>query len=467
MAASCVQEQLESIYRRGHTVHVYPGEDEQSISKGDLILFGGFGFDGRCKHGEASLHKRSGDVMVFSKKSPGWRLLVHQNEAPAPREFHGSCMLQIGQIWHLFVLGGRSSPKRALADAYLFNFVTLEWIHVPLPSVVSARWRHSCTALVESKVFICGGLSSVSEGAEGAAAQQQFCNDAWVVDLKFGDDGLLKTDCAQVCAPPEGDNNSNILSRHSHSVDFFNGKLYLYGGILPGNMEHNPRDPALYVISPSDDWRITDVVVPEGGPRARYSHSSVVLDNKIIYIGGITQDAAFNQLVSFDPETRQFEAIRVHDCQICGGAKYSSPLFLKHKAVLVEDGQSIVIVGGGALCFSFGTRFSPSCSLRVIGGKWNCCYHKLSDERKRQLSDQEGEEDDDQKEQRPVIRDSSLAKVGSVKKTVTEGKPISQDEVRRLEEDQRKLVCQVCCHLFESRNQLFKHIKLLGHRFNR
>jgi hypothetical protein len=451
MVGGCVQDNLESIYRRGHSVHVYP-EESVNFSKGDLILFGGFGFDGRCKQGQSSLHKRSGDVMVHSaQRGGGWKLVdAVAKQAPAPREFHGSCMIQIDGAWYLFVLGGRASPKQGIADAYLFDFHNLEWLEVPLDPVICCRWRHTCTAIDgTNQIFICGGLAEVSEGVEGAASSKKFCKDAWLVELSIEARQVRVVRADQVLS------ESDILSRHSHTADFLNGKMYLYGGMLTGNLTDNPRDAQLYVLSAESSFRSVEVV-SDNLPPSRYSHSSVVWNGKVVYVGGITGDSAFNQLVLFDPETRRFEEIEMTQCNSCGGAETSSPLYLKHRSVSIDNGKSIVIVGGGALCFSFGTRFSPSCTLshNESSGVWKCCFHKLSAEKIN---------DGDQKEH-PVIRDSSLENVGTLKKSVADGTPLSPEQVILLSDAEKKLVCQGCQRLFQSRNQLFKHIKLMGHR---
>jgi hypothetical protein len=133
-----------------------------------------------------------------------------------------------------------------------------------------------------------------------------------------------------------------------------------------------------------------------------------------------------------------------HDVSLRHCAKL---LLLKHKAAVVktkEKEEEILVIGGGSLCFSFGTLFNDSVTIRADDAleEWSFSYY--GNERRSSGN----------------VESENI----TVSKVVHDG--IAPQDQLKIVDSVQKHVCEVCSFAFPSRNQLFKHIKLYGHRIN-
>ena len=92
------------------------------------------------------------------------------------------------------------------------------------------------------------------------------------------------------------------LERSSHTVNYFNGKIYVFGG------EHNPRVPInnhlLVYDLKSNRWEYTESNNSKEKPVARLGHASCQNGDKIFIFGGRTgfemNESSLNDLFVYD-----------------------------------------------------------------------------------------------------------------------------------------------------------------------
>ncbi|GME82765.1 unnamed protein product [Ambrosiozyma monospora] len=103
-----------------------------------------------------SAQSRLNSTVALSRKL--FELKINQNEtSPVSRQCHSCCSISSS----LFLFGGRTSPGRALADAWKLTMNTdnsFDWIQ--LEDMPVARSKHSSVAISDTEILVVGGLST-------------------------------------------------------------------------------------------------------------------------------------------------------------------------------------------------------------------------------------------------------------------------------------------------------------------
>ena len=190
-----------------------------------------------------------------------------------------------------------------------------------------------------------------------------------------------------------------VLCRHRHAAATVGPKIYVFGGI------HNDLIyPSLHVLDTQNlEW--SEICMPGEQPCPRHSHSMVSYGTKLFIFGGYDGEKALGDLYSFDvltclwkkeemagrtPYARFSHSMFVykHFVGIIGGCpvrQHYQDLSLldlrdcswKHirvnsfgKELLVRSsgsviGDDLVMIGGGASCYAFGTKFSDPMKMNL------------------------------------------------------------------------------------------------------
>jgi hypothetical protein len=361
--------------------------------------------------------RRTNQVWTKSIEHTLWELL--NKDGPSGREFAASCLVDNEQLW---VCGGRTSPAKGIPELWVFHYTTNQWRCIAAPQTL-ARWRHTITPMNSQQVLVFGGLSS----------PYNVLSDPVLVQLDHS--GNIAISHIQL----------DIRPRHSHSITRCGSYLYLFGGTENGL----PRDSTLYRICP-DTFAVEKLAVQ--GLVPRYAHSAVYFRNQLVLIGGVSALSTFNEIVTIDLESLTAETVRAElqspsKDDVVYLQNFVHSLLLKHKAVVIkseEKDEEIQVYGGGSLCFSFGTLFNDAIRIKVTSsGTWSFVVHKS---------------------EKLKASEEKLDAGKYLSTTIQEG--ISVDQSEKKECHEYKLVCEVCHRLFPSRNQLFRHIKLFGHRID-
>lgn len=138
--------------------------------------------------------------------------------------------------------------------------------------------------------------------------------------------------------------------RHSHSMLAHGTNLYMFGGY---NGEKALGDFYTFNIQ-TCEWK----KVKMGGraPLARFSHSMFVYNNYICIIGGCPVNQHHNELSLFDLQSCSWKHVMVDSI--------GTDLFVRSTANVIGD--ELIMIGGGASCYAFGTKFSEPVKINLL-----------------------------------------------------------------------------------------------------
>lgn len=138
--------------------------------------------------------------------------------------------------------------------------------------------------------------------------------------------------------------------RHSHSMLAHGTNLYVFGGY---DGEKALGDFYTFNIQ-TCEWK----KVKMGGraPLARFSHSMFVYNNFICIIGGCPVNQHHNELSLFDLQSRSWKHVMVDSM--------GTDLFVRSTANVIGD--ELIMIGGGASCYAFGTKFSEPVKINLL-----------------------------------------------------------------------------------------------------
>ncbi|XP_073420148.1 tRNA wybutosine-synthesizing protein 4 isoform X4 [Dendrobates tinctorius] len=293
------------------------------VSSRLIITTGGFG-EGNGKH------QRLRDVHLLVHEHDVWNTEATVSQWDG-RLLHSLTLLRSGA---LLVLGGRFSPSRPAADALILSYdeetgamTTTRYNLRP----ELRRWRHTATEVSlygHSYVFVFGGRS-----LESAALQ----------DVAF----LHTEDMSWAQVPVVG---TAPLGCHSHSSCARCGGAILSGGLLASGIPSGSIT-VLKTTQSHFSWEHLHTTPPL---TPRYSHSSHVIGDKLLLVGGVWIHArAVPGLTVVDLITGHVAEILINS------ASLEWPLMLHgHSSVLLPDGKHVMVLGGGGTCFSFGTHLN-------------------------------------------------------------------------------------------------------------
>ncbi|XP_050367895.1 tRNA wybutosine-synthesizing protein 2/3/4 [Argentina anserina] len=303
-------ESEENLYLWGHSACAL-GEKVGS----EILVFGGFGGVGR--------HARRNQCMLVDTLSGSLRR-IRVESGPSPRLGHTACL--VGDC--VFVIGGRADPEKVLSDVWVLDIRKNEWKLVECSGdVFPPRHRHAA-AVVGAKIYVFGGLN----------------NDAVTSSLHVLDTDDMQWRLILV-------NGDGPCARHSHSMVASGSQLYMFGGY---DGEQALGD--LYRFdTQTSKCRWKKVKSSGRCPHSRFSHSTFVYKNHLGVIGGC-------------PVRRHCQELSILDLRLCTWrhVKLESTdedLFVRSTANIVGD--DLVMIGGGASCYAFGTKFSKPMKIKL------------------------------------------------------------------------------------------------------
>eukprot|EP00897_Mesotaenium_endlicherianum_P005054 jgi/Mesen1/4577/ME000232S03841 len=354
-----------TLLRWGHAAVVAPAVPALGLSEPSIVIFGGYGGPGA--------HARLNDVVVVSPRqqladlAPGpagnsggllpskasvpsgneeltggavekpslpykARVLATKGPAPTPRVGHTASL--VGEL--MVVTGGREGPTCPLGEVHVLNLRTAQWHRPTIGSHVFApRYRHSAAA-VGSKIYVFGGLAHPQEPPlEGLQ--------------------VLDTATWQWSQPAAaGHQRDGPSARHSHAMTAVGSKVYVSGGrserqLLPGDL--------FELNSETLRWRRIQLA-PQGEPLAPcFSHTlTPVGGGNLLLLGGCPAAQQGRRAVLVNPRTAVARRIKL--------ALPPRVLPVRHTACLLD--RWLLVVGGGAFCFAFGSVFSQSFALNLL-----------------------------------------------------------------------------------------------------
>ncbi|KAL5730750.1 hypothetical protein ACHQM5_003542 [Ranunculus cassubicifolius] len=303
-----VGEPVEKLFLWGHSAcTLYNGKHHE------ILVFGGFGGLGR--------HARRNDTLIYHPQSGSLRVIDVEGQ-PSPRMGHTSSVVGEG----MFVIGGRGDPTKILNDVWVFNAGKKEWRLLECSgSVFHPRHRHAA-AVVGSKIYVFGGLNN-----------EAMSSSMYVLDTENSQWDEINIRGEWPCA------------RHSHALVSNGSQIFMFGGY---DGEKSLRD--LYSFDTKTClWKNEKT---EGRhPLARFSHSMFIYKNYLGIIGGCPVRQHYQEMALLDLRFRTWRHLALNSV--------GKDLFVRSSVNVVGD--DLVIIGGGASCYAFGTKFSEPMKISL------------------------------------------------------------------------------------------------------
>ncbi|GAV85023.1 Met_10 domain-containing protein/TYW3 domain-containing protein/Kelch_2 domain-containing protein/Kelch_4 domain-containing protein/Kelch_6 domain-containing protein [Cephalotus follicularis] len=304
-----VGEPVEKLFRWGHSACTL-----DNIGSREVLLFGGFGGVGR--------HARRNDTLLLNP-SLGTLKAINIEGSPSPRLGHTSSL--VGDC--MFVIGGRGDPLNILSDVWIFDTAKNEWtLSECTGSNFPPRHRHAAV-VVGSNIYVFGGLNN---------------------NMIFSCLHVLDTE--NLCWKELSVGGDQPCARHSHSMVAYRSQIFLLGGY---DGEKALGDLYSFDVQ-SSIWKKEK---PVGRyPHARFSHSMFVYKNYLGVIGGCPVRQHLQELTLLDMRTCMWKHVTLD--------YIGKELFVRNTANVVGD--DLVMVGGGAACYAFGTKFSVPLKISLL-----------------------------------------------------------------------------------------------------
>ncbi|KAF6168117.1 hypothetical protein GIB67_011502 [Kingdonia uniflora] len=304
-----VGEPVDKLFLWGHSACTLNNEHYKKV-----VVFGGFGGQGR--------HARRNDSLMLDPFS-GTLVAVNVEGPPSPRLSHTSSVT--GEC--IFIIGGRGDPLKILNDVWVLDMARNEWSLLECAgSVFHPRHRHAA-AVVDGKIYVFGGLDN-----ETVSSSMQVLNTE---SSRWSD---ISVQGEWPCA------------RHSHSLVAVGSLLFMFGGY--------DGEKALGDLYSFDTktflWKKEKTTGRT--PYPRFSHSMFLYKNYVGIIGGCPVRQHFQEVALLDMRHSSWRHITLDSI---GGN-----MFVRSTASVVDD--DLVMIGGGASCYAFGTKFSKPTKLHLL-----------------------------------------------------------------------------------------------------
>eukprot|EP00759_Apiculatamorpha_spiralis_P037340 PhF_6_TR37209/c0_g1_i1/m.54855/K15451/PPM2, LCMT2, TYW4; tRNA wybutosine-synthesizing protein 4 len=269
---------------------------------------------------------RSSDVFLYDLRSEVETRVSTNGDVPTPRVHHGMAMLTPTEA---LVFGGRGSPDVAYDDTYILDCSHFHWKKIAGPSP-AARFRHCQVSLGTGKVLVFGG----------AAPKQKAYNDAWVFD---GNQWSPLPNTGLVPHP-----------RHTAAMTYVPSRniVLLHGGLSED--AHVFGDLWSLDVT-SNKWtqlQLSATIPP------LFSHTMTYVQqlNQVVIAGGVSESvgAPCSNVLFLEVETMNVTS-----------SATSLPTLCKHTATAIPETGSVVLIGGGFQCFSFGTHLAQAGCLNL------------------------------------------------------------------------------------------------------
>ncbi|KAI7757017.1 hypothetical protein M8C21_004039, partial [Ambrosia artemisiifolia] len=303
-------EPVEKLHLWGHSACML----ETTKNPKSVLVFGGFGGIGR--------HARRKDSWLLDLVS-GQLQLLDFSSTPSPRLGHTASLA--GEL--MFVVGGRADPGNVLNDVWVLNTTNNEWKQVQCTGIGFPHSHRHASAVIGSNLYIFGGIHNGSISSRMFRLDTQ--NLTWEEVVVQG----------QIPSP-----------RHSHTLVAHGSQLFMFGGY---DGVKALGDFYSFDVQ-SCTWKKEKMA--GSTPYARFSHTMFVYKNYIGIMGGCPIKQHYQELSINKVGSSVWKRIKLNSI--------GEDLFVRSTTSVVGD--ELVIVGGGASCYAFGTKFSEPMKLSLL-----------------------------------------------------------------------------------------------------
>ncbi|CAM0906040.1 unnamed protein product [Alopecurus aequalis] len=294
-------EPIEKLFLWGQSACALTVEGEQRV-----LTFGGFGGPGR--------HSRRNYSLLLDPKS-GLLTEIGFKDSPSPRMGH--TITVVGN--HIYAIGGRAGPSEILDDVWVLQSTENRWSRVECSgNIFHPRHRHAAAAAA-LKIYVFGGLSN-----------EDIYSCMNILDTESMQWNVIPAASEWPCA------------RHSHSLVSYGPKLFMFGG--------HDGQRAL------DDFYSFDITTLRWNkemtsgrpPSPRFSHCMFIHKHYLGILGGCPIRENNQEIALLNLNHRVWFHVSITSLGQC--------LCIRSSPVVADD--ELVVIGGGASCYAFGTKFN-------------------------------------------------------------------------------------------------------------
>ncbi|WOK91854.1 tRNA wybutosine-synthesizing protein 2/3/4 [Canna indica] len=281
--------------------------------KEQIYVFGGFGGLGR--------HARRDYSLLLDPQS-GVLREIEIASSPSPRLGHTSSLMGSS----IFIIGGRTGPSEILNDVWVLETTENRWSLLECGGhVFNPRHRHAAAA-AGSNIYVFGGLS----------------NEVLYSCMNVLDTQTLHWNDVRI-------SGEWPCARHSHSMVAIGSQLLLFGG---HDGEKALGDLYSFNIK-TLKWEMEKTT--GRAPFPRFSHSMFVYKDYLGIIGGCPVKQQYQELSLLNLTNRVWMNVTIDS--------FGRELWVRSSACIVDD--ELVIIGGGASCYAFGTKFNHPMKINL------------------------------------------------------------------------------------------------------
>ncbi|KAK4144068.1 S-adenosyl-L-methionine-dependent methyltransferase [Dichotomopilus funicola] len=290
---------------------------------------------------------------VFSQDEPGVGIpsMTFAGGAPSTRMCHS--LTDLGDNGVLLA-GGRGSPTNPLKDCWLFNKTANTW--EPTHDLPTPLHRHAVTALRASGLALLLGGRGERGAWDGCLVYH--ADNGWTSCEVLGE------------GKPAAVYGATLACQSGGDMGHFRG-IYL-GGLQDGLISRQAL--SWEVDKPTIKFTPLKIIGDTQGEASwlltRFGATCFTHVNEFLIIGGVARDHLLSnqdEVVLCSLWGDELRITRRLASQSYKETSIPRPMFVGHSAVRIAN-ESIVVVGGGATCFSMGTFWNKGVyHLRLPG----------------------------------------------------------------------------------------------------
>ncbi|KFX89195.1 hypothetical protein O988_08722 [Pseudogymnoascus sp. VKM F-3808] len=296
--------------------------------------------------GGMGVNNRLGSIDIFTSASQGAASSPGPTLRAKPESGMCHTLTDIGDCGSLLV-GGRSSPDRAFADCWLYSKLSHTWERVD--DIPVARYRHSAFALDDGSVLVTGGKKDSKTVLSDTLIWNR--QTGWK-ECSSDHDLALENGTPQVFGALM---ISDVTSTTSTTSGFLIGGMSTDGQVSTDlwSWELHPENLTIRWTCHGKAAGAENLYLNRFGA-SWANHSGKLLVVGGIMPGNLIPEHAEIVALDIERETGRLKANLV-DLERCE----TRPLLVGHS--ISTSSNSSLIMGGGAVCFSFGTFWNKGC----------------------------------------------------------------------------------------------------------
>ena len=343
-----------------HDVHLKPypstpeGRPEMAFPPRKHAILYESRADKYCHHGGFGVEERLNSADVYCGSNVGLASFTHDALPPivmAARMCHTATTFTPNKLdnspYDCFIAGGRASPDIIFADCWLRkNNIWRQIQDLPIP-----LYRHCATRITgvgnDEAVLVYGGKT-----VDGMVSNEWlvWTKPASWVKLKCSDKGLLPRFGASMISDGP---NSGILLGGMRDDGTILSEIWRW------SIDFDRQPPEVIVSARYHKSSMLQQCICRFGATLTQGRSSVYLVGGLVHQGVLSAELDVVEVLLKEP----FTVVPYHFHK---SHQVPAPLLVGHNSIW--DGQGLVVVGGGALCFSFGNYTNIGVWRKIPGG---------------------------------------------------------------------------------------------------